>query len=238
MGIPGIPLQACIDQQYNDSRVMDKRPGLYLKYVPFRYDEVTAKQFTGGSYLFDTLENAKEYARWVHEDYEVGDDPKSKFLEQPLFETSICRVWKVIGAHSFVPIEKHAVGRLQYWSLGVADAEATLSEHYPKLRTAAETQKAAAFWLLYNAEDNMFGIQLAFQKEGGNDETSARRSVAAVTAKAGLESLLPKGMVTKPAADRTSLFLSIWLPRSRSAGGCARLIPNYPVVPAITQEDP
>ncbi|KAK8920109.1 hypothetical protein VCV18_008944 [Metarhizium anisopliae] len=238
IGVPGIPLQACIDSQYKDSRAMDKRPGMYMKYLPFRYDEITAKQFTGGSYLFDTWENAKEYDRWLREDYEAGDEPKTKFLERQLFEEPSCQVWKVIGAHSFVPIEEHAVGRLQYWSCDVADAETTLREHYKKLKDAAEAQNAAAFWLFYNAEDKKFGIQLAFKKQDGNDESAARRSVAAVAAKPGLEQLLPKDFVSKSLFDRAGLFLTTWLPKSRAAGGCARLIPNYPLVPAITQLEP
>ncbi|OAQ69816.1 hypothetical protein VFPPC_13261 [Pochonia chlamydosporia 170] len=236
LGVPGIPLQGCIDQQYKDSQIMDKRPGMYLKYMPYRYDEVTAKVFTGGSYLFDTWENAKEYKRWVGEDYEVGE-PKAKFLEQPLFETSSCRVWKVIGAHSFAPIEEHAVGRLQYWSAKGENAEDSLRDIYPKLKTAAEVQNAAAFWLLFDPENNVFGIQLAFKKAEGNDEAAARRTLAVAASKPSLEHLMPEGFCEKSLFDRTSLFLTLWLPKSRAAGGCERLIPNHPVVPNISHRN-
>lgn len=235
LAVPGLPLQAMIDQQYSDSRVMDKRPGMYLKYLPFRYDEITAKLLTGGSYAFDTWENAKDYARWVRDDFEVGE-PKTKFLKQPLFESAICRTWKIIGAHSFAPIQEHAVGRLQYWSYEATDGEAFLRQHYQELKSAAEEQGAAAFWLMFNPEEKLFGIQLAFKKEERTDDASARRSLAAAAGNLGLERLLPDDLPMKPVFDRTSLLLTLWLPRSRAAGGSELLIPNYPVVPDITHD--
>lgn len=235
LGVPGLPLQAMIDQQYSDSRVMDKRPGMYLKYLPFRYDEITAKLLTGGTYAFDTWDNAKDYARWVRDDFEVGE-PKTKFLKQPLFESAIARIWKIIGAHSFAPIQEHAVGRLQYWSYENADGEAILRKHYEELKGAAEKQGAAAFWLMFNPEEKLFGIQLAFKKEQGNDEVSARRSLAVVAEKPGLGRGVFEELRAKPVFDRISLFLTLWLPQSRAAGGCELLIPNYPVVPDITHD--
>jgi len=235
LGVPGMPLQGFIDHQYLDSQVMDKRPGMYLKYLPHRYDEVTGKIWTGGSYTFDSWENAKENARWVGEDYEVGET-KIKFLDQPLFETSKCLVWKVLGAHSFAPIEEHAVGRLQYWSYEAADAETTLRGQFDKLQSAAKDQNAAAFWLLFNPDEKLFGFQMAFKKAGGSDEPSARQALASAAGKSSLGSLLPDGLRAKPLFDRTSLLLTIWLPRSRAAGGRELLIPNHPVVPDITHK--
>ena len=34
----GAPLQAFIDGQYLDSKIMSRRPGMHLKYLPYLYD--------------------------------------------------------------------------------------------------------------------------------------------------------------------------------------------------------
>jgi hypothetical protein len=233
---PGVPLQGFIDAQYKDSKTMDKRPGMYIKYLPYKYDEVTGKLLSGGSYLFDTWENAKDYARWSMEDYQVGD-PKTPFWEQPMFESSVRNVWKVIGARNFAPVEEHAVSRLQKFMLPSTDVEITLGELYPKLAKVAEDQGAASIWLLYCPEEKMAAVQLAFKKVDGSDEFAAKHSLAAVAAKPSMRHEFPAELEVKPRFDRSSILLTLWLPHSRNNGGIARTIPFYPFVPAITTTD-
>lgn len=234
---PGVPLQGFIDHQYVDSQTMDKRPGMYIKYLPYRYDEVTGKLLSGGAYLFDTWENAKDYARWTMEEFKVGD-PKTPFWEQPMFESSVRNMWKVIGACNFAPVGEHAVGRLQKFKLrGTDDAETVLRELYPKLASAAEGQGAASIWLLYSPEEKMVGVQQAFKKVDGNDEFAAKHSLAAVAAKPSMKHEFPAELEVKPVMDRSSIILTSWLPHSRNSGGVARIIPFYPFVPAITNEE-
>ncbi|KAK2616619.1 hypothetical protein QQS21_000442 [Conoideocrella luteorostrata] len=233
----GVPLQTFIDVQYQDSKVMDKRPGMYLKYLPYRYDEVTGKLLSGGSYLFDTWENAKDYVRWTNEDFKVGD-PEVKFWDQPAFESHNGTFWRVIGAHNFVPIQQHAVGRLQQWACEAIDVETVLHDIYPSLRSAAEAHGAASIWLLHNPEEKTVGIQLAFQKLGGaGDHESARQSLVAATKPLSLGQFLPETFDLKPLFDRVSLFLTLWLPKSTAAGGAERTIPLYPMVPNISCHD-
>lgn len=235
----GVPLQAFIDRQYEDSRTMDKRPGMYLKYLPYRYDEVTGQLLTGGSYLFDSFENAKDYARWTTEDFRVGD-PETPFWEQPMFESTTRIVWKVIGGHNFAPMEDHAVGRLQRWKAhGTAGIEKALRDVYPSVRRDAEAQGAAAVWMLYCPEQHLVSLQLAFKKaDKGDDTASVKESLDTVARKSTLEQLLPASLAVRPVFDRSSVFLTLWLPRSRAAGGTSRTIPYYPAVPAITDEQP
>lgn len=153
---------------------MDKRPGMFLKYLPYCYDQVTGKLLTGGSYLFDTLDDAKDYARWTTEDFEVGD-PATKFWDQPLWESTTRNTWDVIGAYNFAPMEEHAVGRLQKWMYrGLEDVNA-LRDAYAAVRTAAQTQEAASIWLLHNPAEKMIAIQMAFRKLEGNDDVSAKK---------------------------------------------------------------
>lgn len=235
----GVPLQALMDTQYKDSQTMDKQPGMYIKYLPYRYDEVTGKLLTGGSYLFDTWENAKEYGRWMVEDFRVGS-PETPFLEQPMFESTVRNIWKVIGAYNFAPVEDHAIGRLQRWQCdATANIDTTLRDAYPAVLSAAKDQGAASVWLLYRPEENTVGLHLAFRKgDGATDAASVGEWLAAVAAKPSLGDVLPARWNVRPVFDRCSLFLTLWLPLSREKGGAARTIPLYPVVPAITDEQP
>lgn len=236
----GVPLQPFINAQYLDSKTMSERPGMYIKYLPYRYDAVTGQILNGGSYLFDTFDNAKDYVRWANDDFQVGDPPV-KFWDQPIFDSHEGQVWEVIGAHNFAPIEEHAIGRLQHWKFkgNAADTEAALRDIYPSLKSKAEDQGAASFWLLYNPEQNMVGIQQAFRKSGECDQKSAQKSLAMAERRVSLMEQQPelsKKLGLELLFDRTSILLTLWLPRSRKAG-CAELaIPYYPMVPDITHD--
>lgn len=231
----GVPLQAFIDVQYLDSKIMSQRPGMYLKYLPYLYDGVSGKLLTGGSYLFDTYENAKDYVRWASHEFEVGD-PKVKFAEQPMFESFTGQVWKVIGAHSFAPIEAHAITRLQQWNCSNADAEARLRALYPDLRTAAEALGAASIWLLHHPDDNSVGMQLGFKKGGSADHVDATRTLETAREQTELSDMLSSNLDLTLSFDRTSVLLTLWLPKSRAAGGSELTIPYHPMVPDITHE--
>jgi len=230
----GVPLQALIDSQYVDSKTMSHRPGMILKYLPYLYDGITGKLLTGGLYLFDTYENAKDYVRWASEEFQVGE-PKVKFTEQPMFKSFTAQVWKVIGAHSFAPVEEHAVGRLQTWSCSEPDAESKLQSLYPKVKNAAESGNAASVWLLYDPGTKKVGLQMAFRKQGVAEPAAAARDLR----DAGWTTLgdaLSQQLHLKPLFDRTGVLLTLWLPRSRAAGGSELAIPYYPVVPDISYE--
>lgn len=235
---PNVPLQALVDGQYQDSKTMDRRPGMYVKYFLYQTQEETGKILTGGSYLFDTQDNAEAYARWTTEDYKVGT-PETPFWEQPMFESTTRIVWKVIGAHNFAPIEEHAIGRLQRWKChGRTGVEKTLRDVYPALKSAAKSQDAAAIWLLYSPGEEMVGLQLSFLKgDGGDDLDSVKQSVDSVAGKPSLGHALPESLALDSVFDRCSAFLTLWLPGSRAAGGSSRAMPWYPALPSITNEE-
>lgn len=235
----GVPLQPFIDHQYLDSKIMSERPGMYVKYLPYRYDAVTGQILNGGSYLFDTFDNAKDYVRWASDEFQVGDPPV-KFFEQPTFDSHEGQTWKVIGAHNFAPIQEHAIGRLQYWTYkgNAADTEAVLRKAYPDLKRKAEEQGAVSIWFLFNPEKNMVGIQQGFKKDG-EAHKSAQKSVTMVERRQSLidqEQDMSKQLGFELLFDRTSILLTLWLPRSRKAGGSELAIPYYPMVPDITHK--
>jgi hypothetical protein len=235
----GVPLQIFIDTQYLDSKTMDKRPGMFIKYLPYLYNEVTGKLLAGGAYLFGTYEYAKDYLRWAGEDYEVGE-PKVKFAEQPLFESFVGTSWKVIGAHSFLPIDQHSVARLMKWKCGGAAAaggiEEKLRELYPKLRAAAEQHGVASVWLLHNPDTNTVGLETGFRKIGETDAAGAAQTLNSAKNLTALGDVLTGGLDVEPIFDRTSVLLTLWLPKSRAEGGAELTIPYYPLVPDITHE--
>ncbi|KAK5163328.1 uncharacterized protein LTR77_010701 [Saxophila tyrrhenica] len=231
---PPCPLQPFIDTQYPDSKTMSARPGVYMKYLPYRYDEVTGKLLTGGSYLFDSYADAEGYKRWTTEEFEV-DEPRVKFWEREMFESRRSWVRRVVEAWNFRPVGEHAVGKVEQWRYEGEDAEVALHEAWPLVKSEAEKQGAAAIWLLHGGKEKIVGIQLAFPKVTGKvDQESARRSLAAAEQHPSLEQFLPKALRYERIFRRTSLLLTLWLPRSRAAGGKELTIPLYPVVPGIS----
>lgn len=232
--INGLPsLQDVVNYQEVDRKAMDTRPGMYLKYLPHRYDAVNGELRSGGTYLFDTYENASDYSDWTTNVYEVNE-PKEKFWSQSFFKTSKRFVWQVIGATNFAPVEAHAVGRFQRWSYSGPSVEQELRVVYPELKRRAEEQGAAAFWLLHQPTEKQIGIQLVFGKVAATNPVAVgHESLARAAAQVSLGSLFPRSIKAKKDVDYTSLFLAIWLPRSRLSGGLSHSAPMYPTLPAV-----
>ncbi|GKT88493.1 hypothetical protein Ct61P_06343 [Colletotrichum tofieldiae] len=60
--VPRFTVQEVIDRQYPQSLDMMKRPGMYLKFLPSRYDEATGQLLTGGGFpLSDVLSPIKQH---------------------------------------------------------------------------------------------------------------------------------------------------------------------------------
>lgn len=235
--IDGFPSpQDVVNYQEIHRKNMDTRPGMHLKYLPHRYDAVNGGMHSGGAYLFDTLANASDYNNWTTNELEVNDPPV-KFWSQPLFKTSERFVWQVIGATNFAPVDVHAVGRFQRWSYEGLDPDGELRAVFPELRARAEGQGAAAFWLLHQPAQKQIAIQLAFPKAEGDDPlTVGHESLARVASQVSLGSMFPSSIEAKKIVDFTSLFLALWLPRSRLEGGVHYSTPMYPTLPDVQGE--
>lgn len=233
--IAGSPtLQDVVNHQEAHRKTMDKRPGMYLKYLPHRYDAVNGGLRSGGAYLFDTLQDASDYWDWTTNEFEVNE-PKVKFWSQPLFKSSKRFVWEVIGATNFAPVDVHAVGRFQRWSYEGPDLEEELRGLFPELKAKAEEQGAVAFWFLHHPTQKQIGIQLAFPKAEGDDPLAiGHESLARAASQVSLDSMFPNSIKMKKNVDYTSLFLAIWLPRSRLEGGGSSLSPNVSYPPSCT----
>ncbi|KAJ4233504.1 hypothetical protein NW757_013727 [Fusarium falciforme] len=231
--VNGLPsLQDVVNFQEVHRQTMDTRPGMYLKYLPHRYEPVNGELRSGGAYLFDTHENASDYWDWTANVFEP--EAGVKFWNLPLFKTSKRFVWDVIGATNFAPVDTHAVGRFQRWSYDGENVEEELRRVFPDLKKRAKDQGAAAFWLLHHPIEKLIGIQLAFPKAQGVEFPAiGLESLAQVASQVSLGSLFPVSIRMKKAVDWTSLFLAIWLPRSRLEGGVPYSSPMYPTLPDV-----
>ncbi|KAM0425900.1 hypothetical protein ACHAPT_008838 [Fusarium lateritium] len=230
-----VSLQDVWNDQYAGSQLMAKRPGMYLKYLPCRYHEVSGDLLTGGSYLFTTKEEAEDYSNWTSNELEVGE-PKTKYWKQPLFKSVTHWTWNVIGAYNFKPVDEHAVGRFQRWTYDNKSAESILTQLYPVLKDAAENRKATSFWLLHRPEDKMIGIQMSFAKTKDDDHDAARETVVSVSKLSSLGEVFPDLLNAELVLDRTSAYLAIWLPLAHHTKGVKVACPNFPALPALSQD--
>jgi hypothetical protein len=228
----GIDLQAMIDGQEIHRRDMDIRPGMYIKYVPGRFDSISGQFYCGGRYLFDTWENVVDYDHWTTNVFEIGNE---KFWSWSAFKHVDRWNWHVIGAYNFTLPDTHAVGRFQRWTYTGENAERLLKEAYPTLKEAANIQGAGAIWVLHQPEHRMIGIHVLMDKVTGPDIlAAAHASVSRLEQQPSFEPFLPSHLHVILTFDKTNLILSQWLPVSRLAGGAHSSAPNAPPFPAPT----
>ncbi|KAF5019233.1 hypothetical protein F66182_8774 [Fusarium sp. NRRL 66182] len=229
-----VGLQDIWHSQYAGSQVMGKRPGMYIKYLPTKYHQISGDMLTGGAYLFDTFENANKYEDWTTHGFKVGD-PETTYWKQPLFTSVDAWVWKVIGAHNFTPVDQHGIGRLQRWSYHHVGVESILTQLYPLLKDAAESRGAGSFWLLHRPQDRTVAVHMSFPKPESSDDETIREAVEDVAKKRSVATLFPEVLETEVLFDRTSVYHAVWLPMTEGGKGVKVVCPNFPVlVPSLT----
>ena len=213
-----------------DRQRMDVRGGMRSKYVPLRFDPATGAHQIGGRYLFETWDDVSDYMRFTNEELEF--EPGTKFWSRPFFSKIDKRPWYVVGAHEFTPLVTHYASRFERFGYDAGASVPNLVAAWPAIRDAAETEGLAAVWLLAQPEERQVGLlTVATQLLGKNEAERASRSLAALEGRASLIGHVPSRDVLRPLFDRTSLNLSLWLPRSRRAGGDASIFPTFPVHP-------
>ncbi|KAF4993084.1 hypothetical protein FGRMN_6699 [Fusarium graminum] len=213
--------------QYAGSQVMGTRPGMQIKYLVTKYHPINGDLLTGGCYLFDTFEHAKEFEDWTTNEFEVGE-PKTPYWKQPLFNSVDTFSWKVIGAHNFTPVQEHGIGRMQRWTYHHVGVESILTQLYPVLKDAAEKRGAAAFWLLHFPEDQMIGIHMSFLKPENDGVKALQVAIQAVTKTASIASLFPDAFELEALFDRTSIYYALWQPLADDTKGVKVVSPHFP----------
>ncbi|KAH7361653.1 hypothetical protein B0T11DRAFT_279304 [Plectosphaerella cucumerina] len=228
-----LDIAAAVNSQDMSRVDMALRKGMYIKTVPYYLHPVTGQIIVGGRYLFDTYEDAVNYADWSTKEYLVGDPP-AHFWDLPIFSNVQRWIWRVAGAHHFSLPEKHGLHRLQRWTYDGDNVEEELTNAWPGIREASKKRGAGGVWLLYQPDDKLISIFTVMNKPDTVTVESIYDAVESLKAQSSLGELLPSSLNAKPIFDRTSPNLAIWLPVSRAAGGVEQTTPLTPVLPAVT----
>ncbi|QGH61594.1 hypothetical protein [Serratia proteamaculans] len=229
-----ISIEMLTDLMEAERRMMDVYTGMNRKYAPFGYSPVTGGPLTGGRYVFDSWENVKDYFRFTREELEF--EPGVKFWDRPVFRHVDKHIWKVIGAHDFLPVDQHRINRFERWtytadSSRVADV---LSKAWPAMREEARHQGLAGVWLLHQPDEKQIAVLLLADTEqvtAQNGEGVAENALQQLAMVPSLGSHFPAIDGLKKAFDRTNMIMSSWLPLSRQQKGAPVANPMSPPLP-------
>ena len=225
-----IPLSHLVSKVDADRRRMDVRRGMRSKYVPLRFDPATGAHQIGGRYLFEEWDDVLDYMRFTSEELEF--EPGTKFWNRPFFSNIDKRAWHVVGAHDFTPLATNYVSRFERFTYEAETVMTALEAAWPAICDAAREGGRASVWLLNQPDERQVGLlTVATQLSGSNQAEQASRSLAALEHAESLASHVSSQIAVRPLFDRTSLNLSLWLPRSQRAGGDPSIFPTFPVHP-------
>ncbi|KAH8629793.1 hypothetical protein IG631_14370 [Alternaria alternata] len=228
-----IDLPSCVNAQELGRRDMDVRKGMYITYLPYQPHPITGQIMAGGRYLFETWEDVLDYDHWTTNVYETGDPPE-KFWSRSTMQKVERWNWHVAGACHFSHPETHGLSRFQRWSYSGDKVEEHLREVYPRIRDAAKVYEAAGVWLLYQPDANLIGLFSIMRKPENLDSSSLYEAIEDLKAQPSLGPLFPESLSVRSVFDRSSLNLSMWLPKSRLAGGVHQANTLAPILPPVT----
>jgi hypothetical protein len=135
---------------------MSARPGFLHKHVPLSIDSATGNVFSGGRYLFDSVEHAEEYKFWVENDFILDG---VEFFNRPYFLNPECHAWSVIGAQDFGDIHtRQVVVRTERWTTPEQDRRVVLEAHWHGIRTEAQQRGLTSVWLLHNERERLVSL--------------------------------------------------------------------------------
>ena len=213
-----------------DRMYMSARPGMLHKHIPISFDpsDPTGKAvFSGGRYLFDTAEHAREYRDWVFNNYVLDG---VLFLKRPYFLSPECHAWTVIGAHDFGDVHSsQIVLRTERWSLRNARQPVwALGQKFAAVLAAAQARGLTSVWLLYDPEEALASLVYFGGRVGPSDPRAP--DMASLSA---LGDAPPLGDIFadqgwKRIFDRTQWALTIWFPFVLGDRGEPSLWPNTP----------
>jgi hypothetical protein len=226
---PGLPLQQVVTNLAVGQKRMDVRPGMRHKYTPLRFDPATGLRQLGGRYLFETWENAVDYARFTEE---LELEPGVKFWERPFFIGVNKQAWHVVGAYDVAPMAAHFAHRFERFTYSDEASMDDFQARWPLMLEVAKGAGLASVWLLFQPVGRQIGILTVIAQVPGADAAkSASGSIEALESMDPLSKQFCGHMRAHKIFDRSSLNLSLWLPWSQRAGGDAAAYPTFPVHP-------
>jgi hypothetical protein len=209
-----------------DRMYMAARPGMLHKHIPFRPDPAAGVDggvaFAGGRYLFDTVEHARDYERFVKAEFSLDG---TQFLSRSYFLGPDCHSWEVIGATHFAGLDRQVLVRTERFALPPGSVRPVLRERWPALRADAQARGYTGVWLLYEPREALVSV-VAFADRSTPDSPLAPD----LAGLAVLETSTPLGSVFADrnwprAFDRTHWTLTTWLPFERGDQGDPSLWP-------------
>ena len=183
--------------------------------------------FSGGRYLFDTAEHAREYRDWVFNNYVLDG---VLFLKRSYFLNPECHAWTVIGAHDFGDIHSsQIVLRTERWSLPNARQPAwVLEQKFDAILAAAQARGLTSVWLLYDPEEALASLVYFAGRAGPSDPRMPDLASLSVLADAPRLGEIFDDQGWKRTFDRTQWVLTIWFPFALGDRGEPAFWPNTP----------
>jgi hypothetical protein len=225
-----LPLELVPALIERDRMYMAARPGMRSKHLPLSQDQ-QGNVFSGGRYLFDTVQQAQDYKSWVENDFYLDG---VEFLSRPVFLAPECHAWKVIGAHEFSSDDAaQSIMRTERWSVPAAkgNIEGILSAVWPVVRADARARGLKAVWLTYSKQEHL--VQLVYFSSGSASAPPNAPDIAAVSALASVPTFgdLLAGPSWTKTFDRTQFVFTRWYPFEAGDHGAPSLWPNSPPFP-------
>lgn len=208
--------------------VMAARPGMLRKLLPLRED--SNGLFCGGAYLFDTYENAQDYAKWCAEEFTVDG---IQFLDlQEILELTP-QLWRIAGAEDFAPIQgEQKVMRFQRWHLPEAVDPVYLREKWwPSLREAAVKDGLTSAYLLAGTDARHPHPQLGVILTSDGDPNKGEESLRRMESWQSPGQKIAEALNGTKALDRTSWLYMVWHPIEE--GDLSPDTADWPVSPAL-----
>jgi AcrR family transcriptional regulator len=207
-----------------DRMYMAERPGMRIKHLPFSLNTANFQVQTGGRYLFDTADSAREYLHWLRTGFRLDG---FVFLERPFFINPQCTAWRVVGAAQWKPpAGSHYLmrtERLRAPAGGVTGA--ALAGHWLRIAAQARLRGLSAVRLNHEA-DAAGGARIEILQIG---DRSIGNILAIGAATSLAAPLVAQGW--RREFDRTQLVLTVWFPFVAGDQGPPALWPNSPPLP-------
>jgi hypothetical protein len=185
------------------------RPGLIRKLLPVAVEPGTGDTSSGGSYLFDSFENAKGHLHWTHTDYRING---LLFAEQPWVANMRGFVGKVVGAHDFKPLAtSHASQRIQVWQLKDNDVESLAAKAWPKVLRYGKEAGLASVWLGVDPSTQSLALVSVASRSADRSQRDYKM-LRELNESSLVNETLPELTSAHVVVDKTMWVITIWLP--------------------------
>ncbi|MCY1079176.1 hypothetical protein [Archangium lansingense] len=227
---PTLPVDQAPAVIERDRMYMAAQPGVLFKYLPLSLPTPSDPYlYSGGRYLVDTEKHAREYARWVINEYELDG---VRFSERPYFVQTECTAYSIIGIKDFKDLRnKHHVMRTERFALPKGNHRGYLESRWKELVAKARARGLSSVWLVYNPDARLAAIVYTLESVGEVEPGAPDfATVSALESAPSLgASLARRGWVKTQ--DVTQFVWGLWFRFSPGDRGQPTLWPNAPGLP-------